>query len=66
MDIFYIMDNQQQVLFHKMKFIMNALEDGWSVKKNKESYIFKKKHERKREVFEEKYLEKFVKKHMEK
>lgn len=60
------MDNQQQVLFHKMKFIMNALEDGWSVKKNKESYIFKKKHERKREVFEEKYLEKFVKKHMEK
>ena len=45
---------------------MNALEDGWTVKKNKESYIFKKKHERKREVFEEKYLEKFVKKHMDK
>ena len=66
MDLFYIMDNQQQVLFHKMKFIMNALEDGWTVKKNKESYIFKKKHERKREVFEEKYLEKFVKKHMDK
>jgi hypothetical protein len=65
-DLFYIMDNQQQVLFHKMKFIMNALEDGWTVKKNKESYIFKKKHERKREVFEEKYLEKFVKKHMDK
>ena len=45
---------------------MNALEDGWSVKKNNDTYIFTKKHEKKREVFEEKYLEKFVKKHMEK
>ena len=43
---------------------MNALEDGWSVKKRDGVYIFTKKHEKKREVFEEKYLENFVKKNM--
>ena len=44
----------------KMIFIMNALDDGWSVKKNQDSYIFTKKHENKREVFMEKYLENFI------
>jgi hypothetical protein len=46
--------------FQKMIFIMNALDTGWSVKKNEESYIFTKKHENKREVFMEKYLENFI------
>ena len=44
----------------KMIFIMNALEKGWSVKKYEESYIFTKKHENRREVFLENYLETFV------
>lgn len=56
--------DDKQLQFHKMKFIMNALEDGWSVKKRDDVYIFTKKHEKKREVFEEKYLENFVKKNM--
>lgn len=60
------MNEHDNVIFHKMKFIMNALEDGWSVKKKQDTYIFTKKHEKKREVFEEKYLENFVKKNMEK
>lgn len=46
--------------FQKMVFIMNALDTGWSVKKNGDSYIFTKKHENKREVFMEKYLENFI------
>jgi hypothetical protein len=58
------MDSVDQLLYHKMKFIMNALEDGWKVNKKDNVYIFTKKHEQKREVFEEKYLENFVKKHM--
>lgn len=66
MALFYIMNEHDNVIFHKMKFIMNALEDGWSVKKKQDTYIFTKKHEKKREVFEEKYLENFVKKNMEK
>jgi hypothetical protein len=43
-----------------MTFIMNALEDGWSVKKINHSYVFSKKHENKREVFLDSYLEKFI------
>ena len=39
---------------------MNALEKGWSVKKSDASYIFTKKHENRREVFRENYLETFV------
>lgn len=58
------MDSIDQLLYHKMKFIMNALEDGWKVNKKDNVYIFTKKHEQKRQVFEEKYLENFVKKHM--
>lgn len=44
----------------KMNFIMNALDKGWSVKKRKDEYIFTKKHEGKREVFRENYLETFI------
>jgi|UniRef100_A0A6C0IQB0 hypothetical protein len=44
----------------KMIFIMNALEQGWSVKKTDDSYVFMKKHENRREVFQENYLETFV------
>ena len=44
----------------KMNFIMNALDKGWSVKKIDGSFIFSKKHEGKKEVFIEDYLEKFI------
>ena len=40
----YIMDSGERVQYHKMKFIMNALNEGWSVKKKSETYIFTKKH----------------------
>ena len=49
--------------FHKMLFIMNALEEGWSVKKSKDSYIFTKKHENRKEIFQETYLDKFIAEH---
>ena len=44
----------------KMIFIMNALEKGWAVKKSEDTFVFTKKHEGKREVFRENYLETFV------
>ena len=47
-------------VFQKMLFLTNALEQGWTIKKSKESYIFTKKHENKREIFQENYLETFV------
>lgn len=46
--------------FQKMMFLMNALEKGWSIKKQNDKYIFTKKHENKREIFEENYLEHFI------
>ena len=48
----------------KMKFIMNALDNGWSVKKIEDQYVFTKKHEGRREVFMADYLEKFIEKNM--
>jgi hypothetical protein len=45
----------------KMTFIMNALEKGWAVKKREGAFVFSKKHEGKREVFMDNYLETFVK-----
>lgn len=47
----------------KMKFIWNAVEKGWTVKKRNDSYIFTKKHEGKREIFMDTYLETFIAEH---
>lgn len=46
--------------FQKMLFIINALEQGWAVRKNNDTYIFTKKHENRQEIFQENYLETFV------
>jgi hypothetical protein len=46
--------------YQKIIFINNALEDGWSIKKMNEKYIFTKKHENRREIFQEDYLENFI------
>ena len=42
--------------FQKMLFITNALEQGWTVRKSQESYIFTKKHENRQEIFQENLL----------
>tara|TARA_B110000967_G_scaffold103949_1_gene106615 strand:- start:1370 stop:1588 length:219 start_codon:yes stop_codon:yes gene_type:complete len=47
--------------YHRMVFITNALEQGWTIKKKEDSYIFTKKHENRREIFQENYLETFLK-----
>ena len=43
---------------------MNAIDSGWSVTKKEDTYVFKKKHEGKQEVFMADYLEKFIDKNM--
>ena len=62
------MDNNEickdKIIYHKMTFIMNALEKGWSVKKKNDEYIFSKKHENRREIFKESYLSEFLKTNM--
>lgn len=46
--------------YKKMVFVMNAIENGWKVKKVDESFIFTKKHEGKKEIFSDNYLEQFL------
>jgi hypothetical protein len=56
-------DQQNQLTrsqYKKMVFIQNALDQGWTVKKSQDSYIFTKKHENRREIFQENYLETFL------
>lgn len=50
-----------KAVYQRMIFITNALEQGWTIKKKDDSYIFTKKHENRREIFQENYLESFVK-----
>lgn len=49
------------IKFQKMLLLYNSIEQGWSVKKHNESYIFSKKHEGKKEILEDTYLLKFMK-----
>ena len=44
----------------KMIFIYNALEEGWQIKKNQNKYIFSKRHENKKEIYLDSYLETFL------
>ena len=53
------------ITFKKMNLIYNALEEGWSIKKQNTSYIFTKKHENKKEIIEDSYLLKFMKSNLE-
>jgi hypothetical protein len=46
--------------FQKLLFLSNVLDQGWTIKKRNDTYIFTKKHENRYEVFKEDYLEKFV------
>jgi len=50
-----------KIKFQKMVFLYNALDNGWSIKKRNDSYIFTKNHEGKKEVFDEAYLSIFMK-----
>lgn len=49
------------IIFQKMLLLFNALEDGWTIKKKNNSYVFIKNHEGKREIFDESYLSSFMK-----
>ena len=55
MEINIGVDNQNinNVKLKIMIFLFNALENGWSVKKRKDSYVFTKNHEGKTEMFSE-------------
>ena len=49
------------ITFQKMILLFNSIEQGWSVKKRNDSYVFKKNHEGKKEILEDTFLMKFMK-----
>jgi hypothetical protein len=52
------------IKLQKMRFIYNAIESGWNVKKIDNKYVFCKKHEGKKEIYLESYLQKFIEDNM--
>ena len=50
--------------FKKICFIFNAIEEGWTIKKKDNTYIFSKKHEGKKEVYLDTYLQTFIENNM--
>jgi hypothetical protein len=68
MDIHINIDENKMQLsntnLQKLVLIHNALNDGWSICKKKECYIFTKKHEGKKEVFLDSYLQQFIQTNM--
>lgn len=58
-------NSDKAIEYKKMKFIFNALNDGWEIRKEDDSYIFTKKHEGKKEVYSSNYLRAFVLKNSE-
>lgn len=44
-------------------FLYNTLNNGWTVKKKKDNYIFLKKHEGKKEYMANNYISTFIKEH---
>lgn len=56
--------NVDLIQLQKMAFLFNALENGWSVRKENNYYVFKKNHEGKKEVYLDKYLQQFLSKNL--
>ena len=48
------------ITFQKMAFLYNAINDGWTIKKKKDAYIFMKNHEGKKEILLDSYLQTFM------
>ncbi len=56
--------NENTLIKCKKDFIYNAIEDGWTVTKKNNYYVFKKKHEEKKEVYLDSYLTQFIEKNI--
>jgi hypothetical protein len=53
-------NNNEKLLNIKTNIIFNALDDGWVVSKKNNYYIFRKKHENRKEVLSDEYLKVFL------
>ena len=44
-----------------MHFVMNTLENGWTIRKKDDNFVFRKKHKNRNEVYSDDYLINFLK-----
>ena len=49
------------ITLQKMTFLYNAIESGWEVKRNENTYVFTKKHQGKKEIYNDSFLKSFIK-----
>lgn len=50
-----------KIELQKMLFFYTSIQNGWSIKKKGETYIFRKKHEGKQQIYDSNYLTTFIK-----
>jgi hypothetical protein len=56
--------SEQKNDIYLMIFLTNTLENGWSIRKNNDNYVFRKKHEKQMEIYSDEYLVNFLKSNM--
>lgn len=52
------------ITLQKMTFLYNAIETGWKVKREDNSYVFTKKHNGKKEIYNDSFLKTFIQANM--
>lgn len=64
----YIIENQKIDINSELKnkiyvmhFVMNTLENGWTIRKKNDNFVFRKKHKNRDEVYSDDYLINFLK-----
>ena len=64
----YIIENQKIDInseiknkIYVMHFVMNTLENGWTIRKKNDNFVFRKKHKNRNEVYSDDYLINFLK-----
>ena len=55
------LETSDKVQIQKMVLIHNALNDGWTIKKRNDTYVFVKKHKNNKKYLTESYLNTFIK-----
>ena len=57
-------NSEQKNDIYLMIFLTNTLENGWSIRKKNDNYVFRKKHEKQTEIYSDEYLVNFLKSNM--
>ena len=55
---------EQKNDIYLMIFLTNTLENGWSIRKKNDNYVFRRKHEKQTEIYSDEYLVHFLKSNM--